>query len=151
MSEVCCLLCNIDVTEGSIKVKRRRLSGSSARRAADVLDQLSVASYGTKLSLLVGKQDYICHKCRTMVEAFAELQERLKTKQQKINGLISKHFPVLGKRSRSKSEGESSSSDQPASISDATTPPRPVTRASRSKDQDVKVSVSDFYPICCLC
>ena len=48
---VFCSLWNDDISQGSMKTKRKRLSGASAKKAVGVLDELSAASYG-KISLI---------------------------------------------------------------------------------------------------
>ena len=71
MSAMSCFLCRCNVGEGHMKTKRKRLSGSSVKRALEILDELSTANIGRMVSTLythdqhtAAEHAYICHKCQ---------------------------------------------------------------------------------------
>ena len=55
MATVCCLpsclLCEADVSEGTMLVKRKKLLGAAAKVARDVLDGICLQKFRKKLSL----------------------------------------------------------------------------------------------------
>ena len=62
MSEVhiFCFLCNADINQGSMKSKRKKLSGISAKKAVGVLDELSDASCRINVILSFGQTLLTC-------------------------------------------------------------------------------------------
>ena len=75
---VFCFLWNADISQGSMKTKRKRLSGASAKKAVGVLDELSAASYGRKISLIFDKhQDYIYPVGSDMKTSFPDMNDSI--------------------------------------------------------------------------
>ena len=141
---VFCFLCNADISQGSMKTKRKRLSGESAKKAVGVLDELSAASYGRKISLIFDKhQDYICHKCQRKAEGLPDLQKKVENEKKEITDLISRYF--TGGRKRTRDESECSSRqfvvDETLSTFDSSTPTRSADSRSTG-DKDIPVLVS---------
>ena len=69
-----CFLCQVNVNQGTNKVKRRKLSGSTTQNVRDILEKFSWDSYGCIIP--IGKESYICYKCKQRVESLPSLLDK---------------------------------------------------------------------------
>ena len=140
MSVVSCFLCSCDVSVGYMKTKRKRLSGSSVKRAVEILDNISTANYGRKISDLYDcnkEYDYICHKCQKKVEGLAELQMKIENERDYVITMVGKHFPHAGKK-RTRNQTEAAEETSTSQLQSTT----PSTPESNKDKRDAQLSVS---------
>ena len=79
MTTADCWLCEANLSEGTFKVKRKKLHGTSMKKAVNVLE--SIASEYLDVDLVTTtefqKGDYLCHRCFSLVDGLATRKKEI--------------------------------------------------------------------------
>ena len=94
--ESCCL-CSSAVSQGTWKIKRRKVAGESSKLTMKVLDTLSKRLYCRNFSCCIKDitSAYFCHKCRSLAEGLATLMEKMKSTEKLLIPMIVKLFESI--------------------------------------------------------
>ncbi len=89
-----CFLCECGVSEGHMKTKRKKVSGSSAKKAVDVLNELAAAKYGRLITVAAidHPNRYICHKCQRRSEGLIDMQVKVECEKEAILKMVDLQF-----------------------------------------------------------
>ena len=132
----CCFLCQVNVNQGTNKVKRRKLSGSTTQNVRDILEKFSWDSYGCIIPF--GKESYICYKCKQRVESLPSLLDKAASEKAEILHFIGRHVTMAGpERKRSGASTDTELYSKCAAI----TPPSSRQKKNVKDDEDFPVSV----------
>ena len=103
-----CLLCKCDVSQGTYKVKRKKMNGKAASAVRKIFDKFSEEQFRVSFSDCIQlKSLFICHNCKQRVEKLPEL---LKTAEKEKNAMLGMYLALpkwSRKRNRSQSQERS--------------------------------------------
>ena len=102
-----CILCKVDVSKETNKVKRKKFYSAKTDSFRKILNDISMESFAVPICDEVGMESYICHKCKHRVKALPELFRKAEHEKSQLIDLVASSFALSGrgtKRRRSPSE-----------------------------------------------
>ena len=147
-----CVFCNVDLTEGTYKSKKRLLFGNTTVGAIKVLDDLSLDAYHKKFSDCKPPDDqpcYICHKCLKKVVDLPGLLKKVHDNKRDILHYI-ENSGIIVSRARPDAGTESTSGEisrEAGTPSRVRVASRKRPRSDESDDVEVSVSLMHLYTL----
>ena len=80
-----CFLCKVDLSQGALKKKKKRLCGETCRVARSVLAQ----ELGEQLMDLSGSNSFLCHSCDHKLQKIADMENALREARIEIRHHVS--------------------------------------------------------------
>jgi hypothetical protein len=111
MAERCCL-CSADVSNGSFKIKRRRVFGEASKSTLEVFDSLALQHFNQTLSVTVDKDAFFCHKCRCLADSFVSLVDKVRHTEKNLIEMIGVGIGSAGRKRCRPDEDQLNEDDQ---------------------------------------